>query len=428
MHAVHAAGQRQTPRRRKLGGDAQDRLLRALAGGAKRGRAGGRVGYDGGGADGVRHLVGRRRNRIRRSRHGRTPLGRQDAPVRRVALDPVDYPAHDLDRRHRIGAGRGFRRQHHRVGAVIDRRRHIGDLGACGRGRMHHRLQHLGRHDHRLAGVAAGAHDRLLRDRHFLRRHFDAEVAPRHHHGVGRGGDLLDAVERGRLLDLDQDMRAVADQPARFRHVLRALHEGERDPLDAEPEREAQVRAVLVRQRRDRQHDARQVDALAVAQPPAVDHLRLQRGIGPGEHLQPEPPVVEEDVVARADGGEDLRMRHRGAGGAAGPVRAVQHETPARLQLDAPALEGADAQLGALHVRHDAYRAERMALQLAQDAVPPCVVLGPAMAEVEAEDIDARLEQPVDGLRARSRRSERRDDLGPSLAAHRVLPVTVRSG
>ena len=327
-----------------------------------------------------------------------------------------------------MGTGRGLRRQHHRVGAVINRRRHVRDFGARGRGRVHHRLQHLRRHDHRLAGVAAGAHDGLLRDRHLLRRHFDAKVAARHHHGVGRGDDVPDAVERGRLLDLDQDMRALADQPARLGHVLRALHERERDPLDAEPEREAQVRAVLVRQRRDRQQHARQVDALAVGERAAVHHLRLQRSGGPGEHLQPETPVVEEDVVARLHGGEDLRVRHRSAGGAAGPVGAIEQEAPARLQYYAAALEGADPELGALHVGHDADGAEGVALQLAEYAVPPCMVLGPAMAEIEAEDVDARLEQPVYGVCARSRRSERRDDLGPALVAHRVLPVSVRSG
>ena len=356
----------------------------------------------------------------------RAPFGRRDAPVRGVALHPVDHPAHDLDRRRRMGAGRGLRREHDRIRPVIDRGRHIRDLRARRRRRMHHRFQHLGRHDHRLARIAAGADDRLLGDRHLFRRHFDPEVAARHHHGVGGGDDFLDAVERGGFLHLDEHMRPAADQAARLRDVLRALHEGKRDPLHAEPEREAQVRAVLFGERRDRQHDARQVDALAVAEAPALHHLRLQRRIGLGQHLQPQPSVVEQHVVARADGREDLRVRHRGAGGRAGPAAAVQHEAPARLQFDAPALEGADPELRALHVGHDAYRAQGVALQLAQDAVAPRMVLRPAVAEIEAEHIDPGLEQRLDGVCARGRRPERRDDLGPPLAAHHVPSSKVR--
>src|SRR3546814_6666263 len=99
--------------------------------------------------------------------------------------------------------------------------------------------------------------------------------------------DLLrQAVERRRLLDLGHDGGAVADQAARLGQVLRPLDEGEGDPVDTEVERELQVDAVLLGDRRDRQDDARQVDALVVAQGAAGDHtgLRMAGGARSEEH------------------------------------------------------------------------------------------------------------------------------------------------
>ena len=90
-------------------------------------------------------------------------------------------------------------------------------------------------------------------------------------------------------------------------------------------------------------------------------------------------------------------MRHGNPNGSAGPVRTVEYETPSRLKLDAPILEDADAKLGSLHVGHDAYGPERIPFQLAHDPMAPGVVLGFAMTEIEAEDIDPCLEQCIDG-------------------------------
>ena len=76
------------------------------------------------------------------------------------------------------------RRQHDRIGAVIDGGRHVGGLRARRRRRLDHRFQHLRRDDHRLAGHAAGTDQLFLRARHVLGREFDAEIAARHHHRI----------------------------------------------------------------------------------------------------------------------------------------------------------------------------------------------------------------------------------------------------
>ena len=90
---------------------------------------------------------------------------------------------------HRVVADRRLARQHHGVGAVEDGVGDVADLGPGRRRRVDHRLQHLGRRDHRLADAHAEADDLLLQVRHVLEREVDAEVAARDHQRVGRRGD-----------------------------------------------------------------------------------------------------------------------------------------------------------------------------------------------------------------------------------------------
>ena len=81
------------------------------------------------------------------------------------------------------------------------------------------------------------------------------------------------------------------------RHIGRRAHERERDEVEAELERELEIVDVLPRQRRDRQRDAGQVDALVRDDRAADEHLAARaapldvarRGAGR--------PVVDEDVV-----------------------------------------------------------------------------------------------------------------------------------
>ena len=107
------------------------------------------------------------------------------AAGRRVEPDLVFGLSHDLghhrDRLDRVFARRGLAREHHRVGAVVDRVGHVGCLRPRGPRILDHRLQHLRRRDHRLAILRSAADDVLLDRRHLLRRHLHAQVAARHH-------------------------------------------------------------------------------------------------------------------------------------------------------------------------------------------------------------------------------------------------------
>ena len=126
-------------------------------------------------------------------------------PGQLVVLGGGDDPGHRLDGLDGVLPHARLAGEHHGVGAVEDRVRDVGGLRA-GRPRVgDHRLEHLGRHDHRL-GVAAGLVDHpLLQERHVLERALHPEVAAGHHERVERLDDLVEVVDRLRLLDLGDD-------------------------------------------------------------------------------------------------------------------------------------------------------------------------------------------------------------------------------
>ena len=150
-----------------------------------------------------------------------------------------------------------------------------------------------------------------------FQRQFDAEVAARHHQGVGRFDDLGEAIDGLRLFDFRHHGSTAADQLLGFHDILGALHEGQRDPVDAGDQRGLEVGAVLRRHRRDRQVRIWQADALAVGHP-AADHDARHRVLFRGLlRDQPHLAVVEQQRMAGPQRSQDLRMRKVDAGGVA---------------------------------------------------------------------------------------------------------------
>ena len=261
---------------------------------------------------------------------GRLRLGAlrvDDVAIERVAFHFLGDAVHGRHRFHRIFAGRRFRRQHHRVGALVDGGGDVGDFRARRHRRIDHRFQHLRGDDHRLAGLAAGPRHLLLHGRHFLQRHFHAEIAARHHQRVGKLQDLGKPLDRLRLFDLGHHRGAAARDLLGFRDVLRPLDEGQRHPVDAGGERGFEIGAVLLVQRGKRNGGVGQADALAVGQPPADldargDALRLGGGNGEA-HLA----VVDQQRAAGRHRAEDFRMRQISARRVARRRIAIEHET-----------------------------------------------------------------------------------------------------
>ena len=73
-----------------------------------------------------------------------------------------------------------------------------------------HRLEHLRRGDREPSPPAGPRQDLLLHDRHGLGRQLHAEVAAGDHHAVADLEDLVEVVDRLRLLQLGDDVDLVA--------------------------------------------------------------------------------------------------------------------------------------------------------------------------------------------------------------------------
>ena len=163
----------------------QHRRLAAFARRPERGRARGSVGHNAGRADGARHLGGGGADRIGGGGFQRAMLGIDNALVHRVLFRHLGNIVHHRDGFERIFSRRALRREHDRIGAVIDG---VGDVGHLGAGRYRrgdHAFQHLRRDDDRLARLARPGNDLLLDRRDFLYRHFDAKIATGNHDRIG---------------------------------------------------------------------------------------------------------------------------------------------------------------------------------------------------------------------------------------------------
>ena len=279
-----------------------------------------------------------------------------DGSIHAVVLHFLGDAVHRRHRFDRILAGRGFRRQHDGVGAVEDRGGDVGDFGAGRHRARNHQLQHLRGDDDRLAGAAAGPRHFLLHARHFFQRHFDAEIAARHHQRIGEIEDIAEPAHRLRLLDLGHHRRAPAREFLGFRDVFGPLNERQRDPVDPGIERRFEVGDVLRRQGGERNDGVGQADALAVRYFAADFDARgdaLRTDIG---RNQAQLAVVDQQRVAGLDGGENLRMRQLHALGVAGRRVVVEDEILALVDLGGAVLERAEPQLRALQIDQDADR------------------------------------------------------------------------
>ena len=92
-------------------------------------------------------------------------------------------------------------------------------------------------------------------------------------------------------------------------NIFGALNEGESDPVGAEIEAELQIGAVLLGERRERQHGVRNVDAFAIGQRPAGNDLGLCEVLADFLDFETDLAIIEQKLGALFDGLEDLEMR-----------------------------------------------------------------------------------------------------------------------
>ena len=125
--------------------------------------------------------------------------------------------------------------------------------------------------------------------------------------------------------------------------------------------------------------------------------------------------------MAHLDGVEDLWMRQEYAGRAARLLVGVEAEGGALGEGDALALEGAEAELRPLQVGQDADRPAELGLGRAHGGVQLLHHVVRRVAHIDAEYVDARLEEALDHLRGVRRRTECGDDLDAPAASHLAL-------
>ena len=129
----------------------------------------------------------------------------RQGPMAQETLGFVGDTGHHAHGLQRILAAGGFRGEHHRVGAVEDRVGDVVHFGAGGRGFQDHGFEHLRRRDHEFSPKTGVLDDGLLRAGNAGQSQLHPQIAARHHDSVGGVDDVVQIIQRLRLLAFGDD-------------------------------------------------------------------------------------------------------------------------------------------------------------------------------------------------------------------------------
>ena len=320
----------------------------------------------------------------------------------------------NLDAFQRVFADGGFAAEHDGVGLFVDRVGDIGDFGPGGHGGFDHAFEHVGGDDDGFADAEAGFDDAPLDDGQFLVGDFDAEIAARDHDAVGFAHDLVQVGDGLLVLDLGEDEGARAvflEELLQLEEVARFAHEGQGDEIHAELESEFDVLDVFGGEGGQADLDARQVDMAAAAEFALGEDLALDFVSGLGEDFHFDGAVVDEHDIADVDVVDKVGVVDiNGAFLFAALAADGEGEFLSGLEAEGDA-EFAGSDGGALGVEHDA---DELAsgggggADVFDDAADP--VMG-RVGHVQAENIDAGVDEPADHVGRIGGRAERGNDL-----------------
>ena len=277
----------------------------------------------------------------------------------------------------------------------------VAHFGAGWPGLGCHRLEHLRRQDHRHAAPPRARGDFLLRPRHALERHLEAEIAARHHHRLAGLENLVQALHRPRPLELrhERDVRDAGlhrDFP-RPLQVVGRLHEAHGDEIDAERQAEAQVIGILRGNRRRRQVDAGRGDALVLAEHPAVDDERRDVSAIDPFHAQLDHPVGEQQAIPETHARRQAIECRVDAAGPAEARAGCNRQPFALSQLDRlTALHASSANLGTAEILENGHDTISTLGGRADPPVRPLMRLVRPVREVQPDAVDARRDHRVE--------------------------------
>ena len=203
-----------------------------------------------------------------------------------------------------IFASRCLAAQHHCIGLLEDCIGHIGNLRACRHGIFDHAFEHVGRHDDRLSNLDALLDDAALNDRQLLHLAFDAEIPARNHDRVGCQNNVFDKLHRILVLDLGDRARPAAQlrqDPFEFQNIRRFAAKTQRHKINTHLHAEPDIRMVLLRERREADFDARQIDVAPRAHGALGENLATDPVLVFFQHLHVDDPVVHQHRVADMD-------------------------------------------------------------------------------------------------------------------------------
>lgn len=212
---------------------------------------------------------------------------------------------HHLDGLDGVGSLGGLSGQHDTVGSVEDGVTHIGHLGSGGSRVVGHGVQHLGGTDDGLAGQVALGDKLLLGNEHLGSGDLDTQVSSGNHDSVGLLENLVEVVDSLLVLDLGDDLDALA---LLAKHVSDGLDvvggsdkRGE-DHVDALLHAELEIGLVLLGQSGQIDVGTGQVDSLSGRDLSVVEHLDLEGlVVDLLEHLEGQNSVVDEDDLANVN-------------------------------------------------------------------------------------------------------------------------------
>ena len=179
---------------------------------------------------------------------------------------------------------------------------------------VHHRFEHLRRGDHRLSALGRLSDDPLLDQRHERRADLDTEIAARDHHRVRLLEHVVQRVDGFGLFDLRNHVSVrslLLDERLQIANVGSRPHERERDEVAAQLERKLQIAEILAGQRRDRDRNTGQVDALLRRDDSADDDSTSSAARLDLLDAETDHPVVDQHLVPRSQHLTDRRRCNR---------------------------------------------------------------------------------------------------------------------
>src|SRR5690606_21122382 len=200
--------------------------------------------------------------------------------------------------------------------------------------------------------------------------------------------------------------------------VLRALDEGQRDPVRTHGKGGVEILAVLLGNRPDRQLGVGNADALPVGDLRAGNDNAVQRVHVLRFAAQLQPAVVDQQPVTRFHGLEDFGVREVDPFCVAWLWIVVEGELLPRLQFFRAVCEFADPKLRPLQVNDHADRPSGLRLDLADAGDERAHQIVVCVAHVDAEQVRTCLEQLADRYFIGGSRSQRGEDLDRAAASH----------